>query len=100
MGSLHPFRHDVQSFDPKTLQVMRVALDTAWYKLMASGSALAASWRAEHTREMLALRIIGSALAGERDVNRLRDDALAHVESLIVEPTTRPLAPLSHSIQA
>jgi hypothetical protein len=99
MGTVHPFIR-VRSFDPNTLQILGVALDTAWYQLMVSGSALAASWRAEHTREALASRIIASALMGERDVDRLCKDALAHVESLIVEPTAPPLAPLSRSVQA
>jgi hypothetical protein len=78
---------------------MGVALDSSWYQLMASGSALAASWRAEHTRETLASRIIGSALAGERDVNRLRDDALAHVENLIVEYEVVPYNRARVSVQ-
>jgi hypothetical protein len=96
MGSIHPFR-SVRSFEPDTLQIMGVALDTAWYQLMVSGSVLAASWRAEHTREMLASQIVVSALAGERDVDHLRDDALAYVECLIVEPTAASLAPLMDS---
>ena len=93
MGTVHPFA-GVRSFDPDTLQIMGVAIDRAWYQLMVSGSALAASWRAEHTREALASRIIASARMGERDVDRLRDDALAYVRNLIVAPRTSPPEPL------
>lgn len=67
MGSMHPFRR-ARSFDPDTLQIMGVALDCAWYQLISSRSALAASWRAEHTREILASRIMVNAMDGERDV--------------------------------
>jgi hypothetical protein len=48
--------------------------------------ALTASWRAEHTREALATQIVASARLGERDIDRLCDDALAHVQDLVVEP--------------
>jgi hypothetical protein len=89
MGTIHPFGR-VRSFDPDT-QIMGVALDSAWYNLMVSGSALAESWRAEHTRKALAARIIASAQMGEHDVERLRDDALAYVRTLIVEPRTLPV---------
>jgi hypothetical protein len=96
MGTIHPFDR-VRSFDPDTLQIMGVALDSAWYNLMVSGSALAESWRAEHTRKALAARIIASAQMGEHDVERLRDDALAYVRTLIVEPRTWPSGPVRDS---
>jgi hypothetical protein len=90
MGNAHPFASVRSSFDPDTLQIMGVAFDSAWYKLLVSGSALAASWRAEHTREAFASQIVASARLGERDVDRLCDDALAHVQNLVVEPTRAP----------
>ena len=40
---------------------------------------LASSGYAEATREALAMHIIDLAKRGERDVNRLRDDAVAFV---------------------
>jgi hypothetical protein len=76
---------------------MGVALDSAWYKLLVSGSALTAAWRAEHTREALALRIVASAQLGERDIDRLSDDALAHVQSLVAKPGKVSTAPLRES---
>jgi hypothetical protein len=88
MGSVHPFARQ-RSFEPNTLQIMGVALDCAWYELTVSGSALTASFRAEHTREALAVCIIAKAQLGEREVNRLRDYAVAHVKELLeVEPAT------------
>jgi hypothetical protein len=50
-----------------------------WQKLLLSESALASSGYADATREALAMRIIDLATAGERDVNRLRDGAVAFV---------------------
>ncbi len=97
MDNLHPFASVRSSFDPDTLQIMGVALDSAWYKLLVSGSALTASWRAEHTREALAVQIVASAQLGERDVDRLCEDALAHVQSLVVEPHKASAQPLQQS---
>jgi hypothetical protein len=79
VGNVHPFARQ-KSFDPETMQIMGVALDCAWYALMVSGSALTAPFRAEHTRDALAARIIAAARLGERDIERLRDDAVGHVE--------------------
>ena len=93
MGNVHPFAR-VRSFDPDTLQIMGVALDSAWYKLLVSGSALTAAWRAEHTREALASQIVASAQLGERDVQRLCDVAVAHVQGLVVEPRKASTGPL------
>jgi hypothetical protein len=93
MGTIHPFA-SVRSFDPDTLQIMGVALDCAWYRLLVSGSALTASWRAEHTREALAAQIVASAQLGERDTDRLCDLALAHVQNLVVEPERASFEPL------
>jgi hypothetical protein len=78
MGSLHQ-SPQFQPFDPKTAEVMRLAFHTAWQALLVSGSDLAASFHAEATREALVLRIIDLAQAGERDVVRLRDEAVAYV---------------------
>ena len=81
MGSVHPIRR-VRPFDPETAASMGLAFDTAWQALVASGSGLVASFRAETTREALALRIIDAVQLGEHDVARLRDDAIAHVQQL------------------
>jgi hypothetical protein len=96
VGNVHPFAH-VRSFDPDTLQIMGVALDCAWYKLLVSGSVLTASWRAEHAREALASQIEASARLGERDIERLCAVALAHVEGLVVGPREASTGPLGDS---
>jgi hypothetical protein len=96
MGTIHPFDR-VRSFDPDTLQIMGVALDCAWYKLLVSGSALTAAWRAEHTREALASQIVASARLGERDIERLCAVAVAHVEGLVVEQREASTGPLRDS---
>jgi hypothetical protein len=103
VGRAHPFARQ-RAFDSETLQIMGVALDCAWYALMVSGSALTASFRAEHTRDALASRIMEAARRGERDIERLRDDAVAYVRRELDLgpprlPTARapPLAPMGRT---
>jgi hypothetical protein len=78
MGSIHPLAQQ-RIFDPDTAHAMGLAFDTAWLKLLGSRSELAFSADADRTREELAMRIIDLAKDGERDANRLRDDAVAFV---------------------
>ncbi len=78
MGSVHPFAAH-KPFDPQMAEAMGLAFDTAWQKLLVSGSELASSGYADATREALAMHIIDVAKTGERDVTRLRDDAVAFV---------------------
>jgi hypothetical protein len=66
-----------KAFDPEVADLMRDAFKAAWQALQQSGSVDAMPYRADATRERLALRIIEATQAGERDVDRLRDDALA-----------------------
>ena len=78
MGTIHPFM-DAQPFDPATCDAMGLAFNTACQKVLVSGSHLASSRYADAIREALAMHIIELAKRGERDVNRLRDDAVAFV---------------------
>jgi hypothetical protein len=78
MGSIDPFAQ-LQPFDPVTCDAMSLAFDNAWQELLISGKHLASSAYADATREALAMHIIDLAKRGERDVNRLRDDAVAFV---------------------
>ena len=89
MGSMHPIPQ-FQPFDPELADTMRLAFNTAWQSLLVSRSDLVASFRAEATREALALRIIDMAKFGERDVIRLRDDAVAHVAVAHVQEAGQP----------
>ena len=57
---------------------MHDAFEAAWARLRESGRVEAQPYKAEATREALALRIINQTQAGLLDPDRLRDDALAH----------------------
>jgi hypothetical protein len=78
MGTVHSL-FEQQPFDPAVCDAMGLAFDTAWQKLLVSGTRLASSAYAGATREALAMHIIDHAKTGVRDVNRLRDDAVAFV---------------------
>jgi hypothetical protein len=66
-------------FNAATCDAMGLAFDRAWQNLLVSGAHLASSDYEDATREALAIHIIDLAKTGERDVNRLRDDAVAFV---------------------
>jgi hypothetical protein len=78
MGRVDPFAAK-RLFDPATCEALGLAFDAAWQKLLLSESALASSGYAEATREALAMHIIDLANTGERDLTRLRDNAVAFV---------------------
>ena len=67
------------TFDPETAELLASAFDTAWDTIKKSGSPLAANDHAASTREVLAKRIIEMGQLGERDEQRLVDDALEHL---------------------
>ena len=66
------------AFDPEATKTLASAFDTAWNVLRRSGSTLAADDKAVVTREVLAKRIIAMGRTGERDRQRLVNDALVH----------------------
>jgi len=76
--SIVPFLRD-KGFDPKAVAILGAAFDTAWDTIQKSGSPLAAGDQAAITRERLARRIIEMGQRGQRDHQRLVDDALAHL---------------------
>ena len=78
MGTVQPLR-EAEAFDQQTCEAMGSAFDTAWRQLLVSGTHLASSAYADATREALAMHMIDLAKRGQRDVNRLRDDAVAFV---------------------
>ncbi len=67
------------AFDSNTTALLASAFDTAWDTVKKSGSPLAADDQAASTREVLAKRIVEMAQQGERDRQRLVDNALAHL---------------------
>jgi hypothetical protein len=68
-----------RAFDPNLTALLASAFDAAWDTVKKSGSARAADDQATSTREVLAKRIIEMGQKGERDRQRLVDDALAHL---------------------
>jgi len=69
-------------FDDAAILSMRLAFDRSCRSLQASGVAAAA-------QEIVAIRIIEVAMQGERDPDRLHDEAL---KALDIEQTRHPLA--------
>jgi hypothetical protein len=68
-----------KSFDPDATHAMGVAFDSAWQVLEASGNIFNSHFTADWARKTIATRIINMALRGERDPDRLSDDALAYL---------------------
>ena len=67
------------AFDLDTTALLASAFDSAWDTVKKSGSPLAANESAASTRDLLAKRIIKMGQQGERNRQRLVDDALAHL---------------------
>ena len=78
MRTITPFEK-LNLFSPDVIASMGVAFDAAWTSLVEAGSVAAAPFRANQTREALALFIIDRVSDGQYDVMHLKDDALAHV---------------------
>jgi len=66
-------------FDPDEVRILTTAFDKAWTAVQDSGVSFASNSHSEATREFLALRIMEMAQLGERDNDRLRDDAILHL---------------------
>lgn len=64
------------NFDPNTTSLLISAFEGAWAAVLKSGSPLASPEQAAETREFLARYIIDHVEAGERDPQKLIDDAL------------------------
>jgi hypothetical protein len=71
-----------QAFDPALADAMHQAFNAAWDSMTTSGYFSDGKMGSEAARETLALRIIEIGQTGERDVIRLREDALAHVAAV------------------
>ena len=67
------------AFDSDEVTVLTDAFDQAWKAVEESGVCFASNTYKNATREILALRIIEIAQLGERDPNRLRDDAFLYL---------------------
>lgn len=67
------------SFDPETASLLASAFEIAWETVKKSGSPLAENGNAPLTREIIAKRIIETAQTGERNPQRLVEDAIIFV---------------------
>jgi hypothetical protein len=67
------------AFDSDEVKVLTQAFDQAWQAVEMSGICFSSDAYKNATREVLALRIIEIAQLGERDPNRLREDALLYL---------------------
>ena len=67
------------AFDADEVKILTDAFDRAWKAVEESGVWFASDSYKNATREVLALLIIEIAQLGERDPNRLREDALLYL---------------------
>jgi hypothetical protein len=67
-------------FDAETTLLLGSAFDAAWHAVKTSGNGHA-EVGASSSRDMLARRIIEMGRRGERNHDRLVEDALAHLEN-------------------
>jgi hypothetical protein len=67
------------AFDTEATRVLGAAFEAAWQMLKTSGSAPADEAQADSIRECLAMRVIEMGRRGERNHDRLVEDALLHL---------------------
>jgi hypothetical protein len=67
------------NFNPDDTHLLVDAFDKSWDKFKSSGNALAGDACAPSTRALLAKRIIETAQKGERNTNRLVENALTYL---------------------
>jgi hypothetical protein len=77
------------AFDDNEVRILVDAFDQAWKTVHHSGAPFGSEGHVNATREQLALRIIEIAQLGERDPNRLRDDALLYLTRTNLKSTGR-----------
>jgi hypothetical protein len=66
-------------FDAEATHLLGSAFDAAWQAVRTSGSVLADETHAASTRRRLAKRVIEMGRRGERNHDRLVEDALIHL---------------------
>ena len=74
---------DPSLYTDEEARLMGLAFTAAWDVLVATGSVHAQAPRAEHTRELLALKVIELLRSGAPDVQRLCDEALSELEFVL-----------------
>ena len=71
-----PFSEYRASFDPKTLEILQAAFNSAWQELLTTGVVLVSDATRESIRATLVKRIVAAAQQGERDPTALKLAAL------------------------
>jgi hypothetical protein len=79
------------AFDSETTRQLGLAFEAAWQAVKTSGSTLGDESHAASTRELLAKRVIEMGRRGERNHDRLVENALDHLEKLFCDLEIRCL---------
>jgi hypothetical protein len=74
------------AFDAEATQLLGLAFEAAWQAVKSSGNGLADEAQAASIRECLARRVIELGRRGERNHDRLVEDALLHLANLRAAP--------------
>ena len=67
------------AFDPEFIETLVSAFEDAWAKVEESGSEFASPRYKRAAQEIIAKRIIDTAQRGEKDPNKLVEDAVAYL---------------------
>jgi hypothetical protein len=78
------------AFDPETVSIMTAAFDHTWATVQASGAPFSASDYAEVARAIVGKSIIQSTKDGERDPQKLSEDALLELSRTDLRGVRRP----------
>ena len=79
-------------FQPELVELLVAVLDDAWETAQASDILSPVIREVPEAREILAKAIVASAVDGERNPFRLREDALSHLTKTMVARATRSAA--------
>jgi hypothetical protein len=81
-------RHAQGAFSSEDVAILIRAFDACWDRFLQSGARFGSDRAMELARERLAKGIIESAKAGERDPQRLCEDALLHMTQTARRPAS------------
>jgi hypothetical protein len=71
--------HLTDGFNPKTIEILNIAIEDAWREVQGSGGPLARPAYARMTRAVIAKRIMEMAKKGERDHRKLSEHAVRSI---------------------
>jgi hypothetical protein len=67
------------AFEPEVIEILATAFEDAWASIEKSGSSLASPRYRRVAKEIMAKHIIETAQRGERDRQRLSEDAVTYL---------------------